>query len=418
MRNLDSGEGNQLEVASSDEQLSDYTPRTNEKFLFIMHKESGMAMYSHAFVSDAFDPPLISGFIGAMGSFLTEFIGSEESRWKTVYGSDTTLIVEGGEWAVAVLAVSRETSDMRSKLAIIVAEFEATYGVFRNAKGFEGSLLGEFDKFVMGVFVGDRLTSKSKFRRRLDWQDARMIPESSKQSFLTRKLLDLADGQMDVQKLTDNLGISTREAQELVSEAFWQNMIELDYAPLNNDVLIRTEKSLSVLFSQANPLKISTFSLMVIGALDGYRSIESLTEGLDESQKIRVLSELGHLMGLGYIQKTTPEHRIVLSNIQLLNRFLYECAQLTSETRVSEILESAMAGGVKLHPWISRIRVLDGLHLACLIDENRSPVDLNDIHDAILHLLNSTYRLLCEHMPEDRLRAVLADVRRSLHTGR
>jgi len=41
--------------------------------------------------------------------------GEKQSYWKTVYGSDSVILVETGEWTVGVLVTSRETSEGRSK---------------------------------------------------------------------------------------------------------------------------------------------------------------------------------------------------------------------------------------------------------------------------------------------------------------
>ncbi|MFX1263030.1 MAG: hypothetical protein ACFFAZ_13155, partial [Promethearchaeota archaeon] len=93
-----------------DEELS------NEKVLFILHRESGAALYSHEFIPGGLDPQLLSGFVSAMTSFIGTLAGGEQTQWKTEYGEDIVLLVEGGEWALGVMAISRETNEVRSKL--------------------------------------------------------------------------------------------------------------------------------------------------------------------------------------------------------------------------------------------------------------------------------------------------------------
>lgn len=151
----------------------------NDKVLFILNRLTGMAVYSHEFITGGVDPQLLSGFFGTMAGFLQEFVGSEESQWKTVYGSDTTFMVEGMSWAAGVLAVSRETSELRGKLHMIATEFEATYSSFRNAQGIEGGLLDDYDEFVMRVFHADRVTQESRLSLKADVDDLSIMQESS-----------------------------------------------------------------------------------------------------------------------------------------------------------------------------------------------------------------------------------------------
>ncbi|MHA1576509.1 MAG: hypothetical protein ACTSU3_04040, partial [Candidatus Thorarchaeota archaeon] len=94
-------------------ETSDYAKMSNENVLFILDRHTTMAPYSHEFVKGGADPQLLSGFVGAMSNFMEEMTGSEQIHWKTQYGSDSTFLVEGGEWTLGVLSVLRETSEVR-----------------------------------------------------------------------------------------------------------------------------------------------------------------------------------------------------------------------------------------------------------------------------------------------------------------
>ena len=69
----------------------------NEKLVMIINKNSGLAPYSHEFSKGNLDPQVISGFISAMTSFMGTVTGEKQSYWKTVYGSDSVILVENGE---------------------------------------------------------------------------------------------------------------------------------------------------------------------------------------------------------------------------------------------------------------------------------------------------------------------------------
>ena len=80
-----------MSESSIEKSTRDLAQSSNEKILFLMNRFTGVAPYSHEFVIGDLDPQMLSGFVGAMGSFLGEFVGAERSQWKTVYGSDTEL---------------------------------------------------------------------------------------------------------------------------------------------------------------------------------------------------------------------------------------------------------------------------------------------------------------------------------------
>ena len=126
----------------------DYAKMSNEQVIFIIDKYSSMAPYAHEFVAGSADPQLLSGFIGAMSNFMEEMTGSEQIQWKTQYGSNSTFLVESGEWTLGVLSVLRETSEVRSKLRRIVVEFEDAFQALKGAEGIEGAAFKEFDKQV------------------------------------------------------------------------------------------------------------------------------------------------------------------------------------------------------------------------------------------------------------------------------
>ena len=154
---------------------SDYAFISNEKVLFILNKFTGVAPYSHEFVQGNLDPQILSGFISAMSSFMGEVVGIEQTEWKTEYGSDSTLLVEGGSWAVAVLAVTRETNELRSKLRSVVREFEDSFEVLRDADGIDGQYFTEFNDFVRRVFLSDRTNQRSVILKGSDLEE-RMPP--------------------------------------------------------------------------------------------------------------------------------------------------------------------------------------------------------------------------------------------------
>ncbi|MHA1575739.1 MAG: hypothetical protein ACTSU3_00120, partial [Candidatus Thorarchaeota archaeon] len=161
----------------------------NEKLVMIINKNSGLAPYSHEFSKSNLDPQVISGFISAMTSFMGTVTGEKQSYWKTVYGSDSVILVENGEWTVGVLVTSRETSEGRSKLRRVVYEFEDYFAVLKDADGIEGSAFREFDQYVRRTFVYDQITGRTLVMKRDEWRNSIFTFDLPSTAFAVSKIL-------------------------------------------------------------------------------------------------------------------------------------------------------------------------------------------------------------------------------------
>ena len=152
----------------------DYSTMSNEKVLFIVNSETGVAPYSHEFIPGGADPQVLSGFVSAMASFMGEVTGSLQTRWKTVYGQDT-LLGEGGEWTLGVIVVSKEPDEIRSKVRRVVMEIEDTIDSLRNSSGITGGVFADFNQYVRRVFLDDRLGECTEVMKGEDWLEHEII---------------------------------------------------------------------------------------------------------------------------------------------------------------------------------------------------------------------------------------------------
>ncbi|MFW9787740.1 MAG: hypothetical protein ACFFE2_10420 [Candidatus Thorarchaeota archaeon] len=383
---------------------------SNEKGLFIIHRSYGMALYSHEFVKGELDPQLLSGFIGAMTSFLGEALSSEESGWKTTYGSTTTLIVEAGEWTTAVLVVLRDNGLLHSKVRLIVAEFENTFQAFREAECFEGGILDSFDEFVMRVFLDEKISPKTCIKTK-DAQDERVLPIShSGPVYTIYPALRVLDRAITIEEFALGQSISFEEAKEIVMRAYWNNSIDMRYVPSDDDILKPTEKSLSTIFSDGNPLCLSRNTLFVVGGLDGRKPLGEILARWNLGEEV-IRSELGSLITQGFLQKTTPEHNLILGHEAILNRFLTQCKRLVSQQTLKVAILTVFVNGIWTHPWLSRVRIKDGYSLECRIDETMSPSDYGDLYDALQYVINETGRKLSIIVDEDKVNEALLQAR-------
>jgi hypothetical protein len=86
--------------------------------------EDGRDVFSHKFKeSSTADPGLVAGMFSAITSFIKETTKSADLL-RTIDHGDTKVIIEYGKYVFGAIFADRETTEIRSKLATFVAEFE------------------------------------------------------------------------------------------------------------------------------------------------------------------------------------------------------------------------------------------------------------------------------------------------------
>lgn len=347
-----------------------------------------MAPYSHEFVSGGHDSQMLSGIVSAMSSFMNEVTGVQESKWKTVYGSNSVLIVQAGEWMAGVLEVMRETSEMRSRLRRIVKEFEDSFPMFRDGDVFDGTIFEQFDRFVRRVFVDDRLSERSAILKGSDWSDIHGQYAHPSISFKVARLLHGLKSGQSIAEVAQSQGLPLEEVKNLVSEAVWQNVIHLKYVPADDDVLALSERSSSVILKQGNPMGISSAALRVLAHLDSRTPVYSLMRGVGSESVDRVLDELGNLIDEGYVQRIPLERRFVLLHECILSRFMAAIAKATGPARARSWWVTVCSKGTDQHPLLGRIHLTRDFRARCVIEDTMTPADLDNMYDALGYLIN------------------------------
>ena len=384
-------EGSEQPTALSRPQLDDavepttidYSEISNEKVLFVLNKFTGLAPYSHEFVLGEQDPQILAGFISAMTSFMGELTGSEGARWKTEFGSGSTLLVEVGEWTTGVLAVSRETNEGRSKLRRVVKEFEDSFKYLRHDDAIEARLFKDFDQFVRRTFLGDRLTERSVILKNSNRYDASGQYESPSIAFKIAKLLHLTTSGQSLSEIAEVQGFEMREVEELVSRALWKKAIYLSYVPSDDDILSTSEKSSGILLSRENPLRISLQTLRIVTALDGRTPLISIIEKQNLWTANSVLYELGSLVNKGYLQRASIERRLLLVNECILSALVRASVKVRGSPDATKYFFTGQDRGIEIHPWVGRIKLQDNMAVRCQLDETMTPEDLDDMYDAV-----------------------------------
>jgi hypothetical protein len=381
---------------------------SNEKVLFILNRLSGMAPYSHEFVADSKDPQMLSGFISAMGNFMGEVTGSEEVQWKTAYGKDSSMIVEGGEWALAVLVVQRETNESRSKLRQVIAEFEETFAYLRDSSSIEGGIYDDFDNYVRRIFVDSKLTNRSFLMNPSAW--ANEIQKACNQDITKSGIEGL--NHITLEEVAKLIGMSIADTSALVAEITWQKRLQIVFIPPDNEILALSEGASRLLFSKDCPMELDSPIIMVLGALDGRRTISEIMNAVSVKNKGEVLRDIGFLINAGFVQHVSLERRLVLLNECVLSEIIESCMRELGPWKGKQYLLWAIGAVIKQNPWVSRLRLSSTNRVVLVLDDYIGPVEL----DEICSTMEKVTDLIEVYLARDRSKAtaqrIVSDARR------
>lgn len=360
---------------------------SNEKLLLLLNKESGLAPYSHEFVEGFQDPQILSGFISAISSFMGEVTGKNHLQWKTVFGSDSIILVEGGTWSVGVLVVSKETSEIRSKLRRIILEFEDCFEFLRDIEGIQ-NIFYDFDNYVRRMFVDERVTNRTLVTKIPDWRSSISTFNLPSTTFDTLKILLGFEESATVQEISESQNIRIDKVIELVSHAFWNGILKLTYIPSDDDILALSEKASGILFSKSNPLNLSSSCLRIVARFDGRTPFSQFINNVLIPDKKSFLNNLGSLINNGLIQRISVEKRLVLFNECILSHLISKGAPIVGSRKMKKYFEAVSILGSSIHPRVSRIVLLENMQVMCILEENMTPSDLDDMFDALEYFID------------------------------
>ncbi|MHA1575813.1 MAG: hypothetical protein ACTSU3_00490, partial [Candidatus Thorarchaeota archaeon] len=201
------------------------------------------------------------------------------------------------------------------------------------------------------------------------------------------------------------------------SSMYWHNLIHLGYVPANDDILIPSRDSLGCLLSQNNPLDLCVDTMRVIGKLEGRKHLGTIFSALNTQNVESVSLEVGNLISMGYIQKVTVEHNMVITNERILNSFIRECKSFLSKGYLLGIIRKTHAEGIIKHPWLSKVSICDDLLVLCPLNEHMFPEELECVYDATLYIMNEMTRLLSIAEDSDMVQSALMRARTGAHNS-
>ena len=386
---------------------------SNEQVLFIINKNTEVSPYSHEFVDGMSNPHILAGFVSAMASFMGQITGITSNQWKTVYGPDSTLLVEGGNWCVGAIAVHRETSEVRSKLRRVVREFEEIFDSFKQENAFSSTLLNEFDRFVRRVFVNDRLTEHSTLLLRPNWHEHCKGFEKPSILFEVTRFLYYTQNGQTLGEISRQYGYSMKDVKELTSIAIWKNAFLAEYIPSQQDILATTERTLCSLLEISNPMNLSPETKKVIGALDSRSRLSEIFNMYEPIERSKVCSELGILVNKGYLQGISTERKLVRIKECVLAEFMIVSSEYIDRLVLKSLLSRAKKSGMDRFPWLSRISISDDLEVKCIFEDGMTPIDFDYMYDSLDYLIISVGNIMSTVMMSEQYEILKKQVERN-----
>ncbi|MHA1136236.1 MAG: hypothetical protein ACTSSE_07100 [Candidatus Thorarchaeota archaeon] len=359
---------------------------SNEKLLLILNKESGLAPYSHEFIEGFQDPQILSSFISAISSFMGEMTGQAQSQWKTVFGSDSVILVENGEWSVGVLVAAKETTEIRSKLRSTLREFEDCFEFLRDIEGIQ-NIFSDFDSYVRRIFVDERITDRTLITKIPEWRNCVSTLDLPSTIFEVVKILSGFKDSTTVEEIVKFHNMSIERVIEVTSIASWNRLVELTYIPSDNDILNLSDKASTMLFKKNNPLRLSTTCLRTIALFDGRTPLSQYIDTTDTQDKKLLFHHLGFLINRGLVQRISIEKRAVLFDECLLSNLVTKGAEIVGSRKMKQYFEQVYSQGCSMHPRVSRIILLDNMNVKCILEDSMTPDDLDDMFEALEYFI-------------------------------
>lgn len=394
--------------------LSAQEDTSNEKLLLILNKESGLAPYSHEFCEGFQDPQILSGFISAISSFIGEVTGKNQGHWKTVFGSDSLILVESGEWSIGVLVASKETTEIRSKLRRIVREFEDCFEYLRDIEGIQ-NVFSDFDSYVRRMFVDERVTRRTVVTKNPEWRRYLSNFDLPSTAFDVTKILFGFEESTTVEQIEKAQNLQYERIIEIVSTAYWNNIVKLTYVPSDDDILNLSEKSTSILFRKSNPLGLSTSCLHTIARFDGRTPLSQFFKDEINSDKKSILNHLGFLVNRGLVQRISIENRLVLLDECMLSQLAEKGSAIIGSRKMKQYFETTKNETSHYHPRISRIILRDNMSVTCLLEDGMTPDDLDDMFDALEFFIKEIKKILSKKCGSSRTANLFEKIKNNCH---
>lgn len=279
--------------------------------LQMIHKQSGVQLFSHRFREDIkLDPTLISGFISAVINFSEELKPSDgKEMLKYIDRGDFILQVEPGGLVIGLLILSCKDYSFKEKLKILVSEFERKYHKeILNWSGFS-SCFTDFEEEVVQL-ISSKPLSPYHIPKLVNSDRAPSKIDDIKWAIITK-----IDGKNDINAISEELDLSVEVVQGIIGY-FEESGLVKTYFELTDDSVIEiTKKGLNALEVGSEDYKelvseVGEVGIKILSVIGTERSLIDLRAdvGIHHDEIIELIEKL---VSFGYIE-ILPQWKVVL----------------------------------------------------------------------------------------------------------
>ncbi|MCK5046839.1 MAG: hypothetical protein KAS22_09690 [Candidatus Heimdallarchaeota archaeon] len=279
--------------------------------LQMIHKQSGVQLFSHRFREDIkLDPTLIAGFVSAVINFSEELKPSEgKEMLKYIDRGDFILQVEPGGLVIGLLILSSKDYSFKEKLKILVTEFERKYHKeILNWSGFS-SCFADFEDEVVQL-ISSKPLSPYHIPKLVNSDRAPSKIDDIKWAIITK-----IDGQNDINAISEELDISVEVVQGIIGY-FEESGLVKTYFELTDDSVIEiAKKGLNALEVGSEDYKelvsgIGEVGLKILSVIGTERPLIDVRSdvGIQHDELIELIEKL---VSFSYIE-ILPKWKVVL----------------------------------------------------------------------------------------------------------
>ncbi|MHA1948964.1 MAG: hypothetical protein ACXAAO_10750 [Candidatus Thorarchaeota archaeon] len=350
--------------------------------LFIIKRESGVALYHKDFTESGFDPQLLSSFLVAMTSFFDEATRSVTSQARAFEGADYKIVVEFGEWTLGAISINEDSALVRDKLKRMITRFEEQFNVLRWVD-IDLAIHSRFEASVMDEFIRDLIKPDTMMTVRAEWEY--YTKRTDVQSFLR-----LIPSICSVEDAARFLEVPIEVALNIAAEALWDNAITV-YNPVKPDDIYQVTDFTSKPESDET---LSAGSVKVLNEIDGETPLSIAAERLRTSDLKKFLHDVAILEKRRMIELVTPAHAIAVRYSAALQTLLRNSAMIVGQNVMRKVFFVSKGELVENYPWLAYLTLEVGVDIemrsslvAATIKGSISPEVLNDGFRAIMQFI-------------------------------
>jgi len=366
--------------------------------LYIIKKDTGIALYHKDFTESGFDPQLLSSFLVAMTSFFDEATRSVTSQARAFEGAEYKIIVEFGEWTLGAISTKEDSVLIRDKLKRMIHRFEEQFNVLRWVD-IDLAIHTRFEASVIDEFVRDQIHPETIMAVRPEWEYYSKRPD-------VISFLRLIPSICSVRDAAEFLEVPIEVALNIAAEALWENAITVNNPVKPGDIYQAT----ALTGTAESDETLSPGSAKVLTEIDGETPLSIAAERLRTSDLKGFLDDVALLEKRKMIELVTPSHAVAVRYAAALQSLLRNSAKIVGLNAMRKVFFASRNELVGNYPYLAYLQLEEGVDIemrssltAATIKGTIGPDVLSDGFRAIMQFITRRLKDLIGASPVNKI---------------